>query len=583
MLQLNFRLHKLLYVIIIGALAFSACAPAPTVAPVQEPAKTAEAVATQPAAVEPIKAPEVEVTVPQPIETTASVETRSELTPDRLVPEITIIYSTADVDPVRNEIGIMLTNEWEKLGLRVNPQPMDYDREVTILQTGEGYHAFTLGFDGRPERLDPDVLLRRVFYTGLNYMGYSNPEYDAVVDAQRAEMNINTRRDLVFKAQEILANDVPAITLYHDSVIGAYNSELWENVLVQPGRGVYNYWTLLEATPKTDQKVFKISHNELALNLNPFYVESTSRLMAELYDTLARVGMDGLPKPCAAESWEAIDPKTIAVTIRQGMKFNDGVPVTAKDVKYSYDVQKEKGAPVFKPFLANIETIDLVDDYHLTIHLLEPDASIYMATFTQIYIIPEHIWSNIPDPKEDYDNNIKPVGSGPYNFVYYHMNEEYYSEANKDYQFPVKPDGYTVVLYSNMDATFQAMVNREVDTQVESVSTIQAEAAKALPYLTVVEQKSHQVRLIGFNVRVAPFDDLKFRDAIGYTIDYDTIVNVILKGAGLAGAGIIAPSNEFWHNPNQLIRQYDIAKARELLAAAGYEWDSKGLLYMPVQ
>jgi peptide/nickel transport system substrate-binding protein len=479
----------------------------------------------------------------------------------------------------------MLTSEWEKLGLRVKAQPLDYAEQVAILASGEGYNAYTMGFDGRPERLDPDVLLRRVYYSPPpNYPLYNNPAYNTLVDAELAETDINKRQALVFQAQELLANDLPGVALWYDWDVDPYNSALFDNVVTMPGAGVYNYWTLLSATPKTATTYLSIGTNEFAGNLNPFYETNGSDTedMREVFDMLARVGTDGLPKPCAAESWTTVDPTTIEVTLRQGMKFSDGVPVTTEDVKYSYDIQKTEGASLYKVFLKDISSIDITDDYHMTFHLIAPNAALFMATFAQIYIIPEHIWSKVPDPKSDYNNNVNPIASGPFKLDYLRPGEELKMDANKDYQFPPKIDGFYEVDYSNMDAIFQGLINQEIDMTMDPVNSIQANEAKGYPYLTVVTADSHSVRMLGFNVSIPPFDDPKFRDAIGYTIDYDSIVNVMLSGyATKGGSGIIAPANKFWYDPNQKIRLYDPAKARALLAAAGYEWDDKGLMYYP--
>lgn len=555
---------SLLIVFTLGALVLSGCSsPAAQTEPSQGSA-SAEEESTQPS---------------------ASADDSSAFTPDRLVPEVILVFSTAEHDPARYELGILLTQEWEKLGLRVIAQPMDYEKQVDLYSTGKGFNAFTLGYNGRPERFDPDVLLRRIYYTDLNYMGFSDPEIDALIDAQQAEMDIDKRQEIVFEIQDLLASPgyLPAIVAWNEVDVDAYNSDLWENVEVAPGMGIYNYWTLLNATPKTDKTTFRVANTELPRNLNPFFetTGSDTEMMRQLYDTLARIGMDSQPVPGAAESWEVVDPTTIHVTLRQGMQFSDGMPVTAADVKYSYDIQKEQGSSIYKPFLQTIDSIDIIDDHNLTFHLARPDASIFMATFAQIYIIPEHIWSQVPDPKADYDNNVNPIGSGPYILEEWRANEELLTSANKNYQFPVGPDFYSEVKYANPDAIFQALVDQQVDVNYEPLSVIQAQAAEEIPHLTVEKKESISIRLVGFNVRVAPFDDPAFRDAIGYTFDYDTIVNVILGGIGEQGAGVIAPANEFWHSNNQLVREFNSEKAREVLAAAGYEWGPDGLLYMP--
>ncbi|MDQ7849977.1 MAG: hypothetical protein RB148_06860, partial [Armatimonadota bacterium] len=172
------------------------------------------------------------------------------------VPDLTFVFPSASYDPVRYESGILLSNNWRRLGLEVEVVPMDFTALSRRISTPPwDFHAFISGFVARPERLDPDVLLFRPFHSsqdvpgGTNFMGYRNPEYDRLVEAQRTEIDVRKRREIVFKLQEILARDVPTITLYHPVEVHAYNKEKFRGHVPTIGYGIFNFWTLVQATP----------------------------------------------------------------------------------------------------------------------------------------------------------------------------------------------------------------------------------------------------------------------------------------------------------------------------------------------
>jgi peptide/nickel transport system substrate-binding protein len=519
--------------------------------------------------------------------TTPLPDPESELTSDRLVPEITFIFSSATHDPIRHEIGLLLTEEMEKLGMRVTAQPLDYSAYVALLRTGEGYNMFISGYVSRPEYLDPDILLYRSFHsggidTGTNYFGYSNPEYDALIDAQRTEMDIEIRHDLVARAQEILAEDVPFIAFYHVKDIHAYNSRLFDNVTPMMGQGLWNFWNVLSITPIGEQRHL-IQGQVLNFETpNPFVDsnEGNTECFRLVYDLLARSNTEGIPTPWAAESWTVVDPTTVEVKLREDMVFHDGVPVTASDVKYSYDIQKEQGASVYRPFIEPIELIEIVDDYNLIFHLEKPYPALFQTTFGMIFILPEHIWKNAPDLKAEYPNEPI-IGSGPFMWNRWIRGEEIRLDANKNYFQPPNVDALTMVALANPDAIFLALANEDIHMHDRRLLPAAIQSLEGIPHLTRVDRDDFGVYYGGFNLRVPPFDNKVLREAIAHLVDYDTIVNVILGGFAIPGKGIIAPSNEFWHNPDQKVRLYDPNLARSILADAGFEWDEQGRLYFP--
>ena len=98
--------------------------------------------------------------------------------------------------------------------------------------------------------------------------------------------------------------------------------------------------------------------------MNPLYISgATDSWITELiWDRLMRVGPDGLPKPWAAEKVTWVDPKTVDITLRQGMKWHDGKPVTIDDVIFSYQTPMGDKVPMYKPFVSRIDTVTKTGD-----------------------------------------------------------------------------------------------------------------------------------------------------------------------------------------------------------------------------
>ena len=120
------------------------------------------------------------------------------------------------------------------------------------------------------------------------------------------------------------------------------------------------------------------------------------------------------------------DPTTLEVVLRDGLKFHDGAPVTAEDVRYSFDMPQTQGkAPQFFPAVVNIDKVTIVDPRTLRFSLKAPQSSFLTATLSKIAIIPKHVWQPImaslagtTQTVEDYKEE-KCVGSGPFRFVHW--------------------------------------------------------------------------------------------------------------------------------------------------------------------
>jgi peptide/nickel transport system substrate-binding protein len=583
------QLNKLFVIMLASGIVLAACAPATSVPETSAPP---EVQVTQ-AEVQPteVQATQAEV---QPTEAVMVP-----LDPSEKVQSVVVLAPSAGYDVRRWEATLLMTTAWKDLGFDVDLQGFADFGTLTDKYSVEPFDwdAYVSGYVGRPSRLDPDELLYRPWHSsgigegGANASAYINPEYDQVVEAQRTALDQEKRREYVYQAQEILAQDIPEITLLHRREVHAYNQADFDNWTPMIGRGVWNVWNLLGVEPKTDKRVLTVAWATDIPTTNPLALDNAIESLQLTYDTLARIGTDGVPIPWAAESWNVVDDTTVDVTIRDGMNFHDGEPVTAEDVKFSFDFIKEYGtAPFFASALSPIQSVDLVDERNLRFHLVEPFAPLFFNTFTYIYILPKHIWENVTEREgvesPDLWENPQPVGSGPFQLMYHRRGEEIYLEAYKDHFSPPKIDGIRIVHYANVDAIFGAMVTGAADMSDVSITALQIPEAEAAPNLGVADVRDFGVFYMAFNFRRPPFNDLAVRQAIAHTLDHQTVVQAVLGGYGEPGQGMIAPAIEYWHNPKweewlNTDYKFDTRLARQMLADAGYRWDESGKLYYP--
>ena len=205
--------------------------------------------------------------------------------------------------------------------------------------------------------------------------------------------------------------------------------------------------------------------------------------------------------------------------------------------------------------------------------------------FASIFILPMHIWKDIPE-KVNVDDvlnfaNENPVGSGPFRFDYWDRGKELKVSANTEHFNPPKCAGIIRITYGSHDAMAAAIEAGECDRTryilkpalVQDLDKVAGCVGKGYP--------SHGLYDLGYNHSRGPLKDPAFRAAMDLVIPRDVIRDVVMSGFAANGGSVIAPANEFWHNPAVKANSQNVKKAREMLAAAGYSWDGDGKLLYP--
>ncbi|MCL4424942.1 MAG: ABC transporter substrate-binding protein [Firmicutes bacterium] len=518
----------------------------------------------------------------------------SQLTPERKVREIELYVTTADYDPVRYEFGMMVADQWRKLGLDVKVTPLAWPRLSQLGIKEKNYDAFTLNWAGLADRIDPDHFVFLTLHSSqagvgqYNIAGYNNPEYDKIAEESRRATDPEKRRELVFKAQEIFARDLPYAPIAHRNQLMAYNKRDFDNVTTMMGEGLNAFWNFLSITPKGNKKVAVWGYPSDVTNLNVLtstnaHDHQTARL---IYDKLVQIDPEGKAIPWAAESIQQPDPKTVVVKLRKGMTFQDGKPVTSEDVRYTYQLINEVKSPYFMGRITQLGKVEAPDPQTVVFTLKEPSASFVANTLAQVYILPKHVWSKILADKGakgvlEYQNE-KPIGSGPFKLEYWRRDQEMKLTRFDKYYQPAKVEGILKIPYANVQGMTTALEAGECDIGGWSLEPGQAKKLSGLSHLAVLDIPDHGFYHINYNMRRLPFDDLAVRKALTLAIPKKAIIDQLLEGHGVIAYSFIAPINKFWHNPKVEKTDYDLEKARQVLKTAGYEWDASGKLYYPV-
>lgn len=336
------------------------------------------------------------------------------------------------------------------------------------------------------------------------------------------------------------------------------------------------------ATVETDSRgtlVMRAIESNLPQNFNPLLFD----VRLWLYDGLVRFDEDLKPIPDLAESWEISDDGLVyTFHLRHGVKFHDGVEMTADDVVYTAELTLDENvnSPYRSKFVIGGEPVkwEKVDDY--TVRAVLPEASssflskVSRADEIFFTILPKHILETC-DNIETCDFNQHPVGTGPFKLVEYVPDQRVVEEAHDDY-FQGKPGVRRVVrlAYPNEQAALAALKSGEIDVAtLREAGNVQA--AEQDPDITVYRYDSNWAMATRFNMANPILEDLRVRQAINYAIDREGLSKAAI-GPDIRVAN--SPINIGWAaSPNVTVYEYDPDKARALLDEAGWTVGPDGM------
>ena len=310
----------------------------------------------------------------------------------------------------------------------------------------------------------------------------------------------------------------------------------------------------------------------VALQLEPPHMDPTSAaagaidsvLYSNVFEGLTRFMGDGSVVPGLAESWEISDDGlTYTFKLRDGVTFHDGTTMDAEDVKFSLDrINAEDSANAQKALYAAISEVNVIDALTVEVKLSEPNGNMLfnLAWGDAVIVAPESI------------ENIKqtPIGTGAFKFDSWTQGDKVELSKNPDYWgTPAKLDKATFKFISDPTAAFAAMMAEDVDVFSNFPAPENLPQFEADPRFQVLIGSTEGETILSINNKMAPFDNVKVREAVAHAIDRQAIIDGAMFGYGTPIGTHFAP-----HNPAYVdltgLSNFDPEKARTLLAEAGF-------------
>jgi peptide/nickel transport system substrate-binding protein len=289
-------------------------------------------------------------------------------------------------------------------------------------------------------------------------------------------------------------------------------------------------------------------------------------------------------RPELATSW-AWDKSNTALTfkLRSGVKWHDGVPFTAKDVKCTFDLLRGTSQDKFrknprKGWYAFVSDVTVNGDSEVTFHLKRPQPSLLAmlaSGYTPIY--PCHVPAA--------QMRTHPIGTGPYKFVEMKQNESIKFVRNPDYWKKGLPylDGIEYTIIKNRATAVLAFVAGKVDMTFPTEMTAALEKdIKAQDKTAICEIKPINVSTnLIVNLDSPPFNNPELRQAMMLSLDRKAFIDIILQGQGDQGGSLLPPPEGVWGLPPDILKtipgygdvKKDREQARAIMTKLGYSAD----------
>jgi len=246
-------------------------------------------------------------------------------------------------------------------------------------------------------------------------------------------------------------------------------------------------------------------------------------------------------QPALAQSWEAVDPTTYVFTLRDGVTFHDGSPLTAEDVVFTLEWNMDpENESQLAAFFGSVDSVEATGDSEVTVTLTKPDAQFqYSMAHMSGFIMNK---AQIESAGETFGTpDVLPLGTGPYKLVEFVPDDHVTLERYEDYwgeQGPAK----RIVIRSIPDSQTRllAMQNGDIDGTFD-VPISEVDQWESLDGVTVITAPSNGVYQLILDQETPPFDDIHVRKAIAFAVDRDGIVQAVLNGKGAAARAINPP------------------------------------------
>jgi len=290
--------------------------------------------------------------------------------------------------------------------------------------------------------------------------------------------------------------------------------------------------------------------------LNPSNTADGKSILFNVFEGLVKPDTEGRLVPCLAESQTADETgRVYRFKLRKNVRFHDGSPLTSADIKFSLDTAAAAG---FIGFNA-IEKIETDGDYGVNVTLKYPDPEFLPYLTTGIV------------KAGSTDREKKAIGTGPYFIESYAVQQSLVLRKFAQYWQNNVPrlDKITIVFFADSDALILGLHGGSIDGAELTGALVQQLTPGGFD---IVPGYSAMVQLLALNNAAPPFNDIRVRQAVNYSIDIQEIIDTAFYGKGKPSGSPLIPGLAVYYEQS-LANPYPVnyEKARSLLSEAGYK------------
>lgn len=309
--------------------------------------------------------------------------------------------------------------------------------------------------------------------------------------------------------------------------------------------------------------VFLLESNPVSLDPRIGTDAFSERLHELLFNSLVRRDLHANLIPDLAIRWETPDPLTYIFHLRQRVYFHDGRELSSADVKSTFEsVLQKQIVTVKKQQFQTIIRIETPDANTVIFKLREPDANfLWLVSLGEIGIVPQGAGTDFAS---------HPVGTGPFQFVSTHQDENVVLARNPNY-FGGSPKVERIVFKIVPEAIVRALEMRSGSADV-ALNELTPDIVRALhsdTKLNIVEEPGATYKYLAFNLEDPILKNVKVRQAIAHAIDVPSLVKYLWRDQGKPASGILPP-NLWAYEPDVRRYPHDVACAKRLLDEAGF-------------
>ena len=401
-----------------------------------------------------------------------------------------------------------------------------------------------------------------------NYSFYANPGVDKGLKVASTTTNDAVRRAAYFEVQRTVYKDAPWVFGYVLQNIEAESANV-------------EGWTPAADNSETVYGVSVRGGDSLVVGMRTDSIgtfdpaippsRDTETVLRNIYDALVAHTPDGKVVPQLATSWRKVGPATYDFTLRTGVKFQNGDPLTADDVAYTFQRVLTPGAVAGrssprKDLLGPITRAQKLDDTHVRfVYNAAFPETLLLQALVHFQVVPQKYLGQVGDAAFA----AKPVGSGPFRYARGTVDSQIVLERNDAYWAgPAKLRQVIFRMMPEPSTRVAALLAGEVQI-IQEVPPDLVDRLKASPGVLVKTAEGTRSYQIELNNKQAPFDDPRVRQAFNYAINWAPVLKDIYRGYAARLATCFLPSG-FGYDQALKPYPYDPAKARALLREAGY-------------